>query len=165
MHDIYAYLSSKRTGLVIKNDSALRRAGRSLPTSVKSLLWRLLKSGPLKFEILDDFNTDFEELDELFFSKSPKAPVYAKAISSRHFDAIGAKTCQLMLRGRYNDILHPDEHYIAIDRDFRNVDDTVRRFRDAGERQQIVDAAYHHVLSTHTYAHRAAELRNRLDEL
>ena len=165
VRDVYAYLSSKRTGLVIKNDSALRRAGRSLPISVKSLLWRLLKAGPLKFEMLDDFNTDFEELDELFFSKSPKADVYSKAISSRHFDAIGTKTCQLMLRGRYNDILHPDQHYIAIDSDFYNVDDAVRHFRDAGERQRIVDAAYDHVLSTHTYAHRAAELRNRLDEL
>ena len=101
----------------------------------------------------------------LFFSKSPKAPVYSKAISSRHFDAIGAKTCQLMLRGRYNDILHPDVYYIAIDRDFCATStipcDASETLANASKSSMYV----HHVLSTHTYAHRAAELRNRLEEL
>jgi spore maturation protein CgeB len=151
---IYEHLKASRKGLVIKNDSFARRAARRLPMSVKAALWKLLKLGVVKFEILDDFNTTFAELDDLFFKNATRAPIYGKAISSRHFDAIGTKTCQLLLRGRYGDILDADRHYIAIDPDFGNVEDAVRRFKDRVQRQAIVDRAYDHVMSGHTYAHR-----------
>jgi hypothetical protein len=152
---IHAYLKEKRKGMVISNDSLLRRAARRLPMPIKSLLWPILKRGPIKFEVFDDFNTPFEELDAAFFRDAPRAPVYGKAISSRHFDAIGTKTCQLMLRGRYNDILTADEHYIAVDSDFANADDAVARFKDAKLRDGVAEAAYQWVMSGHTYAHRA----------
>ena len=152
---IHEYLRSKRSGFVISNESNARRMARFLPSHVKAVLWHVLKRGPVKFEVFDDFNTPFAELHERFFRNAKRAPIYGKAISSRHFDAIGTKTCQIMQRGRFNDILVADRHYIAIDSDFSNVEDAVRRYKDAGERQRIVDAAYDHVMSAHTYAHRA----------
>lgn len=162
---IHAYLSARRSGVVISNTSPLRRLARRLPSSVKAGLWSLLKRGPVKFEIIDDFNTPFAELDERFFRTARRAEIYGKAISSRHFDAIGSKTCQIMIRGRFNDILTADEHYVAVSPDLSNAGDAIERFKDRTERSRIVQAAYDHVLSAHTYSHRAASVRAAFDAL
>lgn len=162
---IHAYLKSKRSGVVIGNDTFVRKLARRLPVSVKSMLWTALKRGPVRFEILDDFNTPFAELEERFFRDAARAPVYGKAISSRHFDAIGTKTCQVMLAGRFNDILTANEHYVAIAPDFSNVEEAVARFKDADMRRQIVDRAHDHVMSGHTYAHRAEQVWREFDAL
>jgi spore maturation protein CgeB len=161
---IYAHLVSKRSGPTIRNTSHLRRLARHLPSSVKSAVWKLLKYGPVKFEVLDDHNTTFAELNELFFKQAPRPPAYGKAISSRHFDAIGAGTCQIALRGRFNDILVADEHYLAIDADYANADETIERFKDERTRERIVQNARDHVLSAHTYRHRADTMLRLLTE-
>ncbi len=152
---IYDYLKSKRSGIVISNESPLRRAARHLPSPVKAVLWRLLQKGPIGFEVLDDYNTSFAELNEVFFRHESRASAYGKAISSRHFDAIGTKTCQIAYRGRFNDILTADAHYLALDRDLSNVDAVIARFKDRGERSRIAQAAYDLVMAEHTYRHRA----------
>lgn len=152
---IYAYLKSKRSGIVISNENPLRRAARHLPSPVKAVLWRLLQKGPIGFEVLDDYNTSFAELDEIFFRHEPRAPAYGKAISSRHFDAIGTKTCQIAYRGRFNDILEADVDYLALERDLANADTVIARFKDPAERNRITDAAYERVMGGHTYRHRA----------
>jgi hypothetical protein len=162
---IHAYLKTKRSGVVISNESPLRRLGRRLPMPIKSVLWSILKRGPIRFEILDDLNTPFAELDELFFRSATRAPVYGKAISSRHFDAIGTRTCQIMLEGRFNDILTANEHYIAVAPDFANIDDAVTQFKDSSLREQIAATAYEHVMSGHTYAHRVEQVRRAFDAL
>jgi spore maturation protein CgeB len=156
MTRVAGHYEERRSGLVISNKSPLRRMARRLPSWAKAGLWTLLQRSPVKFEVLDDFSVPFAELKERFFREAVRAPVYGKAISSRHFDAVGTKTCQLMLRGRFNDIMEADRHYIPIDPSFADLPEAVRRFKDAGERQRIVDAAYEHVLTSHTYAHRAA---------
>ena len=46
------------------------------------------------------------DLDRFF--RNPTVPyVSGKSISSRHFEPIGTKTCQLLLGGHYDGILHP----------------------------------------------------------
>lgn len=159
------YLEKKRSGFVISSHSPVRKLARRLPSSVKAALWPFLKKGLVKLDVLDDFNIPFAELYELFFRDAERAPVYGKAISSRHFDAIGTKTCQLMQHGRYNDILVPDVHYIAIDADHRNANQAIERFKDRAERARIVDAAYDHVMSAHTYGHRVEQVRVALEKL
>jgi spore maturation protein CgeB len=159
---IAAHLASKRSSLVISNKSMVRRLARRLPSSIKAVLWSALQKGPIGFDVLDDFSTSFEELDDLFFRHAQRAPVYSKAISSRHFDAIGTKTCQIMLRGRFNDILVPDEHYLAVELDYSNADDVIGRFKDPGERQRIADNAYDFVMAGHTYADRARAVHQAL---
>lgn len=81
-----------------------------------------------------------------------------RCISSRHFEPIGTMTCQLLLEGRYNDILRPGEHYIEVLRDFSNLDEAVRQFKDSANRERIAQAAYDYVMEYHTYARRVDEL-------
>jgi hypothetical protein len=160
---IRAYLEERRSGFVISSSSLVRKLARRLPSPVKAALWPLLKKGPVKLDVLDDFNIPFAELYELFFRDAERARAYGKAISSRHFDAIGTKTCLIMQEGRYNDILIPNVHYIAIDPDHGNADQAIERFKDPMERGQIVDAVFEHVMSAHTYRHRAEQVRAALD--
>jgi hypothetical protein len=165
MTRIREYFKSKRTGIVISNDGGLRRLARHLPSPVKAALWPMLHRGPIGFEVFDDLATPFEDLDQRFFREAKRSPVYSKAISSRHFDAIGTKTCQIMLKGRFNDILIADTHYLAVEPDFSNADSIIARFKDKAERHRIVDCAYRHVMAAHTYAHRIAAIRTELQSL
>lgn len=100
---------------------------------------------------------DAREVFERYYSTA--APVVSgKAISSRHFEAIGTRTCQLLLEGRYNDVLRPEEHYLGVQRDFSNVPDVIARFKDPAERAALTERALAHVLGSHTYARRVRDV-------
>ena len=92
----------------------------------------------------------------------PGPVINGKAVSSRHFEPIGTKTCQVLIEGDYNGILSADRHYIAVRKDLSNIDEAIRRLKDTGCRQTIAEAAYDHVLGAHTYAHRVAHLLETL---
>jgi glycosyl transferase family 1 len=99
----------------------------------------------------------FQEIFDKFYRGLPRE-ISGKCISSRHFEPIGTKTCQILLEGDYNGILVPDEHYIAIKKDFTNIDNAIERFRDGEYRKRIADRAYDLVMAGHTYRHRVATL-------
>lgn len=107
------------------------------------------------------YSVDFKEIYEKFF-KDYKNPLNGKCISSRHFDAIGTKTCQIMFPGRFNDILKEDKHYLALKHDFSNIQDAMERFRDLSYRQKMVDETYEYIMSCHTYKHRIATIAKLL---
>ena len=96
----------------------------------------------------------FEEVYDRFFRSPPVEYVSGKCISSRHFEPIGTKTCQILLEGHYNGILRADEHYIQIRKDLSNLDDVIRRLKDVAYRTAIVELAYAYVMGQHTYRHR-----------
>lgn len=156
-------MDQKRRGLLIANDSRFRTLGHRLPWRLRAMMRRALRSGPVQLEAAINENTDFAEIYERFFSGRPRAPVYGKCISSRHFEAAGTKTCQIMFRGRFNDILRADEHYIALDDDFGNLDAALARFTDPVERSAVVEAAHEHVVGAHTYEHRMRQVYDLLN--
>ncbi len=159
---IRARVLADAPGFVIANDSPLRRLGHKLPWWMRAVLRRVLRAGPLRHEALVNEGLSHEEILSTFFAGKPRAPVYGKCISSRNFDAIGTKTVQIMFRGRFNDILEADRHYIALDDDFANLEDALARFADPTERAAIADEAHALVMSRHTYAHRMTELHDIL---
>ena len=81
-----------------------------------------------------------------------------KCVSSRHFEAIGTETCQILLPGRYNDLLVADEHYLELEPDFSNIDDVLGRFRDDAARTEMVRATREWALEHHTHRHRVRAL-------
>ena len=100
----------------------------------------------------------FDEVFKRFFDSPEVEYVSGKCISSRHFEPIGTKTCQILLEGNYNGILKADEHYICVKKDLSNMDDVVRRFKDEAYRRLIVERSYDYIMSTHTYQHRVKAL-------
>jgi spore maturation protein CgeB len=102
-------------------------------------------------------DASYEEVFENFF-KGRSSPFSGKAISSRHFEPIGTKTCQILIEGEYNGILKADEHYVAVRRDLSNIDEVIRRLRDDSYRKAMVDRTYEYIMSSHTYRHRVETL-------
>jgi Glycosyl transferases group 1 len=157
------YVLSKRTkGVVLRNDSALRRFGHRLPWRMKSILRGAMRNGPIRHEALINEELDPQEILDRFFAGRPRPAFYGKCVSSRHFDAAGTKTCQIMIRGRFNDIFHADEHYLALESDFSNIDEVLAAFRDPARRQQVADAAYDLVRTGHTYSKRMQQIYDLL---
>ena len=159
---IRTYVLSNSTGYVIKNDSAIRWLGHRMPWWVRSMLRNTLWSGPIKHEAVVNERVDPDDILERFFAGRERSPFYSKCISSRHFDAAGTKTCQIMFRGRFNDILNADEHYIALESDFSNINAVLATFRDSAKRQEIAERTYDLVLSKHTYPQRMQQIYDLL---
>jgi hypothetical protein len=102
-------------------------------------------------------DASFEAVHARFFSGLRPA-VSGKAISSRHFEPIGTGTAQVLVRGEYNGILQPDEHYLPLDTDLGNVHDVIARLQDEPARQELADRTYEYALAHHTYDHRVTDL-------
>lgn len=86
--------------------------------------------------------------------------ISGKSISSRHFEAAGTKTCQILIDGKYNGILEADKHYIGVKKDLSNIEDVIQKFKDEAYRNLIANQAYEHVIAEHTYQIRIATLLN-----
>lgn len=151
----YVLSQAKGGGIVIANDSRLRRFGHMLPWWMRAFARNVMRAGPVRHESLVNEAVPAQEILERFFAGRPRPEIHGKCISSRHFDAIGTKTCQIMVRGRFNDILQPGEHYIAVDESLSDLDNAIECFRDTTLRRKIADQAYAYVMAEHTYAHRA----------
>lgn len=99
----------------------------------------------------------FEEIYDRFF-KDYSNSVNGKAISSRHFEPIGTKTCQILLEGKYNDILESDVHYISLNKDYSNIDSVMDKFGDKDFTRKMTDNAHEYVMDSHTYDHRILDV-------
>lgn len=144
----------KGKGLVIANDSALRRLGHKLPWWMRAALRKLMSAGPVRHESTVTEDLPADEIYETFFAGRRRPAFYGKCISSRHFDAGGTGTVQILLEGRYNDILEAGVHYLPLREDFSNIDAVMDRFRDPVARREMADATLDLVMERHTYAHR-----------
>jgi len=160
----YVSTNQKQHGShMVKPDSFLEKLWLVIPQPLKTVLKKplnaVLNSFRVKYYSDVYENLEFSEIFDRFFHDTPRCPLYSKAISSRHFDAIGTKTCQIMLRGKYNDILNADEHYIALEHDFSNIDDVMQRFHNQSYRNAMVQRTYEYIMDQHTYYHRISIIR------
>ena len=156
------YVRGQTGGIIISNDSPLRILGHRLPWWLRASMRKALSFGVVRHEALVNERLSYQDIHDRFFADRPRPAVHGKCISSRHFDAIGTHTCQIMFRGRFNDILEADRHYIALADDFSNIDDVLCRFRDRDFRDMVARSAYEHILAGHTYAHRMRQVAGLL---
>ena len=148
------WVNNKNHNIVIKNDSPLRTLGHKLPWWLRAFIKNILSKGPVQHESKMNEKLSYDDVYERFFADKKIPKLHGKCISSRHFDAIGTGTCQVLLEGEYNNILNPSEHYIELKKDFSNADDVVRSITDVNVIDCITKAAYEHVIENHTYKHR-----------
>ncbi|MDQ7779192.1 MAG: hypothetical protein RDV41_05730 [Planctomycetota bacterium] len=76
------------------------------------------------------------------------------AISPRHLEACATRTCQVLIEGKYNDILRPGVHYIELKRDFSNLREVLSVIKEDGLRRELVENAYRDVVETRRYTYR-----------
>lgn len=76
-------------------------------------------------------------------------------ISPRHFEAIETKTCQILIEGHYNGIMKPDFHYVAMRRDFSNLDEILEKVKDWRYTEEIAENAYNDIYMSGKYSLKA----------
>jgi hypothetical protein len=85
------------------------------------------------------------------FAAEREGGIPLRILSGRHVEAAGTGTVQILLEGHYDGYLHPDEHYIPLKKDFRNVSEAMRKFRDDGYCARLVANARDVALNELTY--------------
>jgi hypothetical protein len=164
--DMAGYFSSHADRLGLKVDISLDEAGRFSEREWAAFL------NPCKGQLGTEAGGDYFELDDRTrlavnarLAENPdlsleevrrewfRAPrsVSMRIISGRNVEAAGTRTVQLLFEGRYDGYLEPDVHYIPLRKDFGNVDDALRKFRDNEYRERVVENAYQLVRSEFTY--------------
>ncbi len=78
-----------------------------------------------------------------------------RTVSPRHFEAAAFRVAQILYRGRYNDVLEPDVHYFALEKDFSNFEDVLRRFMDPVERKRMTDFAYDDLVASGRWSYKS----------
>jgi hypothetical protein len=105
-----------------------------------------------------------EEVREQFREQLRVLPS-GKCISSRHFEAIGTQTCQILAEGHYSGIIQPNVHYIELKKDHSNIEEVLRSMENRRRVREITEAVFRLVVSEHTYSHRVEELFRVLQAL
>lgn len=95
----------------------------------------------------------FEEVKETCF-KSNDNSLCLFAISPRHLEACLTRTCQVLVEGRYNDILIPGIHYIELKRNFENIDHVLETIQKDHIREEIVERVYQDIVESGMYSYR-----------
>ena len=107
-------------------------------------------------------DANLDDLLEKIFDNTSIEYVSGKAISSRHFEPVGTKTCQILLEGNFNGILKEGEHYISVKKNFSNLKDVIDVYSDHDLRNQSVERAYAYISENHTYKNRVETITNKL---
>lgn len=94
----------------------------------------------------------FEEVERNCFPGLDGSINYV-ALSPRHLEACATRTCQILIEGRYNDILEPGRHYLELKRDFSNLEQVLDDMQREELRIRITDQAYEDIAASgrHTY--------------
>ena len=76
-------------------------------------------------------------------------------LGPRHFEAVMTRTCQVLIEGDYGGVLEAGKHYIALKRDFSNVDAVLELVREDRLRARLVESAYEDVVASGKYTYAA----------
>jgi hypothetical protein len=108
----------------------------------------------------------FAEVEEACFPGLDGKLHYA-AISPRHLEACATRTCQILVEGKYNDVLVAGRHYIELKRDFSNLDQVLDAMKQDHLRHEINECAYREIVDSGRYTYRSyvdSVLRQSLPE-
>jgi hypothetical protein len=154
VNDILKYVRSLNHSLSVPVTGVVSSALRHLPWRVRQWLRKASLGGVLTndLRLLQDANPD--EIIDRFFRHRDCSQEYTKALSSRHIEAASVGTPQLLLEGRYNNVLAPGRHYVPVKTDLSDLESGLLQLADVEERRRIARSARTHVEQFHTLNHR-----------
>lgn len=125
-----------------------------------------------------DFTGEIRRRCELYLKASPHA-TYAEAkrrffaeadwkvvidtVSPRVFEAAAFRCTLVQVEGAYGGLLEPDVHYIAVRRDFSNLDEVLARMKDRQWCESLAARAHHDLVASGAHGYRA--FAERFDQL
>lgn len=75
-------------------------------------------------------------------------------ISPRIFECAIMRTPMVLFRGRYSDAIEPGEHYIALEKDFSNLESVLQRLSDLPALEAMTQRAFYHLVGSGRYSYR-----------
>ena len=76
-------------------------------------------------------------------------------ISPRVFECAVMRTPMVLFRGRYSDAIDPDIHYIALEKDFSNIEAVLHRIEDIPALEAMTERAYERLVLSGRYNYEA----------
>jgi hypothetical protein len=95
----------------------------------------------------------FEELEAACFP-GLDGKFDLRALSPRHLEACATRTAQILVEGDYNGVLTEGRHYIALKRDFSNLDQVLDDVAFESLREQLAAKAYSDVVHSQQWTYR-----------
>jgi len=99
-------------------------------------------------------NATYEEIEDACFA-GLDGTLNLFTISPRHLEACATRTCQILVKGRYNGILVPMKHYIEINPDLSNIDAVLNMVKEDRLRAEITDNAYKDIVESNNYTYQS----------
>jgi hypothetical protein len=96
----------------------------------------------------------YEEVHEAVL-KPYEGNVTVNVISPRVFEALSLGTGLIMFPGEYSGIVRASEHYLALEKDFSNLDQVVAGLRDDSFMESMVTRAQQEVIESGRWSYRA----------
>lgn len=95
----------------------------------------------------------FEDVYAAHF-KAYEAPFEMNQISPKFFEAIMLRTALICFPGTYSGILERDVHYIALEKDFSNLDEVFQKLNDDAFVEGMTTRAYRDVVESGRYTYK-----------
>lgn len=94
----------------------------------------------------------FEEIRSRFLLPHEHR-VRLNQISPRCFEAAALRTPMVLFEGQYSGILQPGRHYVALRKDYSNIDEVVAAIKDAALLQEMADRTYQEIARNEAYSY------------
>jgi hypothetical protein len=94
----------------------------------------------------------YEEVHEAVL-KPYEGNVVVHVVSPRVFEAAALGTALVMFPGEYSGVVSAGDHYIALEKDFSNMDDVVRQLRDDSLVAAMTERAHEDLIASGRYSY------------
>lgn len=133
------FISSSRATLGTESGASIADFDGSVERSVKDYL--ALHSGAPFDEVHDRVLRPYE------------GNVVVNVISPRVFEAAALGTALVMFPGTYSGIISPGDHYIALQKDFSNMDDVVEQLKDRTGLWRLVERTQQDLVASRRWSY------------
>tara|TARA_B100000963_G_scaffold341699_1_gene341664 strand:+ start:12958 stop:14061 length:1104 start_codon:yes stop_codon:yes gene_type:complete len=95
---------------------------------------------------------DFNEVyDNVLNPLGDEYKIKCRLISGRVIEAAASKSVLILYEGKYEGYMEPDEHYISISKDHRNLDEAMDKLSDLSLCNKLIENSYECVLENFTF--------------
>lgn len=106
----------------------------------------------IKYQELKALRGEAPRYDEFRHYTDPREhQIQMGQISPRIFEAAALRTPMVLYRGSYSGIISPGEHYIALERDFSNLETVLGQLEDIDKLAMLADRTHEHLVGSGSY--------------
>jgi hypothetical protein len=105
-------------------------------------------------EMRRDPKITYEEIRRKYLQGRDGA-IVMNQISPKVFEAIACRTALVLFEGRYSGVLEAGKHFIALKKDFSNVDEVLAKLHDDAFLEALTERAYADIIGSGRYCYEA----------